>query len=224
MWPCILTVAIARVGFWLGNKSLVDFNAGKTELSSFHRSFNSGAIDVKMNGSILEERLCFKIQGLSLYSKLNWGLYIHCIAKTAPKKIETLMCFSFSWGYSYLSKSTFWPYVEYCCHIRAHNCYLNMLDKVQKLKCRAVDPSNVASLNPKTHFKNVVRLSLHLKWLNWFFFLFLLGRSFVTLIVCMIFLSVLLDIIRMSMSTVCFPTHLDSWILCLPNAFLWSTI
>ena len=89
MWPCIWTVATARVGFWLGNKSLVDFNAGKTELSSFHWSFNSGAIDVKMNGSILEERLCFKILGLSFYSKLNWGLYIDCIAKTAPKNIET---------------------------------------------------------------------------------------------------------------------------------------
>ena len=142
------------------------------------------------------------------------------------------MCFSFSWGYSYLSKSTFWPYVEYCCRIWAHNCYLNMLDKVQKQKCRTVDPSNVASLNPKTHCQNVARSSLlsrylinvRLKWLNWFFFLFLLGRPFVTLIVCMIFLSVLLDVIRMSMSTVCFPTHLDSWILFLPNAFLWSTI
>ena len=33
---------------------LVDFNAGKTQLVYFDRSKNSGAIGVKMNGSVLE--------------------------------------------------------------------------------------------------------------------------------------------------------------------------
>ena len=37
-----------------GRKWLVDFNAGKTQLVSFGWSKNSGAIDVKMNGSVLE--------------------------------------------------------------------------------------------------------------------------------------------------------------------------
>ena len=39
-----------------GKKWLVDFNAGKTQLVSFDRSNNNGSIDVKMGGSILEEK------------------------------------------------------------------------------------------------------------------------------------------------------------------------
>ena len=42
-----------------GRKWLVDFNAGKTQLVSFDRSKNTGAVDVKMDGSILEERNIF---------------------------------------------------------------------------------------------------------------------------------------------------------------------
>ena len=39
-----------------GRKWLVDFNAGKTQVVSFDRSKNTGAIDVKMDGSVLEEK------------------------------------------------------------------------------------------------------------------------------------------------------------------------
>ena len=39
-----------------GKKWLVDFNAGKTQLVSFDRSNNNGSIDVKMDGSVLEEK------------------------------------------------------------------------------------------------------------------------------------------------------------------------
>ena len=42
-----------------GKKWLVDFNAGKTQLVSFDWSNNTGAIDVKMYGSILEEKIIF---------------------------------------------------------------------------------------------------------------------------------------------------------------------
>ena len=38
-----------------GRKWLVDFNAGKTQVVSFDQSNNIGAIDVKMDGSVLEE-------------------------------------------------------------------------------------------------------------------------------------------------------------------------
>ena len=38
-----------------GRKWLVDF-AGKTQLVSFDRSKNTGAIDVKMDGSVLEDK------------------------------------------------------------------------------------------------------------------------------------------------------------------------
>ena len=39
-----------------GRKWLVDFSAGKTQLVSFDRSYNTCAIDVKMDGSVLEEK------------------------------------------------------------------------------------------------------------------------------------------------------------------------
>ena len=39
-----------------GRKLLVDFTAGKTQLVLFDRSKNTGAIDVKMDGSVLEEK------------------------------------------------------------------------------------------------------------------------------------------------------------------------
>ena len=74
-----------------GKKWLVDFNAGKTELVSFDRSKNNGSIDVKMGGSILEDKSSFKMLGLTFSSKLDWGSYIISTAKTAPKKIGALI-------------------------------------------------------------------------------------------------------------------------------------
>ena len=56
-----------------GRKWLVDFNTGKTQLVLFDRSNNTGAIDVKMDGSVLEEKSFFKMLGLILSSKLDWG-------------------------------------------------------------------------------------------------------------------------------------------------------
>ena len=53
-------------------KWLVDCNAEKTQLFSFDRSNNTSAIDVKMDGSVFEEKSSFKMLG----SKLDWGSYI----------------------------------------------------------------------------------------------------------------------------------------------------
>ena len=70
-----------------GKKWLVDFTAGKTQLVSFDQSNNNGFIDVKMGGSILEEKSSFKMLVLTLSSKWDWGSYIISIAKSASKKI-----------------------------------------------------------------------------------------------------------------------------------------
>ena len=51
-------------------KWLVDFIDGKTQLVLFDRSNNSGAIDVKISESALEEKSCFKMLRLS-FSLLN---------------------------------------------------------------------------------------------------------------------------------------------------------
>ena len=55
---------------------LVDFIAVKTQLLSFDQSNTAGAIDKKMDGSVLEENSSFKMLGLTFSSKLDWGFYI----------------------------------------------------------------------------------------------------------------------------------------------------
>ena len=51
-----------------GRKWLVDFSAGKTQLVSFDRCNNTGAIDVKMDGYILEEKSSFKMLDIDVLS------------------------------------------------------------------------------------------------------------------------------------------------------------
>ena len=112
-----------------GKKRLVDFNAGKTQLVLFDQSNNNGSIDVKMDGSVLEEKSSFKMLGLTFSSKLDWDSYIISIAKTALKKIGALICSikSFSPEFAlYLYKSTIRPCMEYCCHVWTGS-YLELL-------------------------------------------------------------------------------------------------
>ena len=128
-----------------GRKWLVDFNAGKTQLVSFDRSKNTGTIDGKMDGSVLEEKTSFKMLGLTFSSKLDWSSYSVSIAKTASKKIGALirsMKFLFPEVPLYLYKSTIRSCMEYCCHVwaGAPSCYLELLDKLQKWICRTVGP------------------------------------------------------------------------------------
>ena len=54
-----------------GRKWLVYFNVGKAQLVSFDRSNNTGAIDVKMDGSVLEEKSSLKMRELTFSSKLD---------------------------------------------------------------------------------------------------------------------------------------------------------
>ena len=67
---------------------LVDFDDGKNNIYLFNWSKSSVAINVKMDGSILEEKSSFKILGVSFSSKLDSGSYIVSIIKTAFKKSE----------------------------------------------------------------------------------------------------------------------------------------
>ena len=190
---------------------------------------STGAIDVKMDGSVLEEKSSFKMLGLTFSSKLDWGSYIVSIAKTASNKIGALirsMKFLSPEVALYLYKSTIRPCMEYCCPVwaGAPSCYLELLDKLQKRICRTVGPALVASLEPLAHHQHVASLSLFYRY---YFgrcsselaqlvpFLILEGDLLVFLIDCMIFLSPFLDVTRMSMSTVSFLAQLDSGILCL---------
>ena len=56
--------------------------------------------------------------------------------------------------------------MEYCCQVwtGAHNCYLELLDKLQKLTCMTVGPSLAASIEPLAHCRNVASLSLFYRY------------------------------------------------------------
>ena len=148
-----------------GRKWLVDFNAGKTQLASFDRSNNTDVINVKMDESVFDEKSSFKLLGLTVSSKLDWGVCIISFGKTASKKIGALirsMKFLSPEVALYLYKSTIRPCMEYYCHVWAGipSCYWELLDKQQKRICRTVGPSLAASLEPLAHRRNVARLRL----------------------------------------------------------------
>ena len=164
-WLQNLNLIYDTVGW--GRKWLFDFNAEKTQLFSFDRSSNTGAIDVKMDGPVLEEKSSFKMLGLTFPSKLDWGSYIISIAKSNSKKNGALtrsMKFLSPEVALYLYKFTIWPCMEYCCHCHiwagAPSCYLELLRKLQKRTCRTAGPSFAASLKPLAHRRNVASLSL----------------------------------------------------------------
>ena len=61
------------------------------KLILFDWSNNSGAVDVKMGVSFLQKKLSFKMLGLTVSSKLDWGPYIISVAWTPSKKIGALI-------------------------------------------------------------------------------------------------------------------------------------
>ena len=68
----LLNLNLIYETLWTGGKKwLVDFSAGKTQLVSFDRSNNNASTDVKMDGSVLEEKSSFKMLGLTFSSKLG---------------------------------------------------------------------------------------------------------------------------------------------------------
>ena len=76
-----------------GRNWLVDFNTGKTQLALTDRSNNTGAIYMKIGGSVPEEKSSsFNILGLTFSFKYNWASHIISIAKTVFKKIGALIC------------------------------------------------------------------------------------------------------------------------------------
>ena len=90
-----------------------------------------------MDGSVPEEKSSFKMVGLTLPCKLDWGSHMISIAKTASKKIGAFtgsMKFLSPEVALYLYKSTIQPCMEYCCHVwaGAPSCYLELFDKLQK--------------------------------------------------------------------------------------------
>ena len=143
---------------------LDDFNNEKTQLVSFDWSNNTGTIDVKMDGSILEEKSSFKMLVLTFSSKLNWGSYIISITKTDFKQTGALihsMKFLSPEAALHLYKSTIWPYMDWS---GAPSCYLELLVKLQKEIPRTVGPSLTVCHEPLANHQNVASLSLSYRY------------------------------------------------------------
>ena len=61
-----------------------------------------------------------------------------------------------------LYKTTIWPCMEYCCHawVGDPNCYLNLLDMLQRPVCRTFGPTFAASLGLLAHHQDIANFSL----------------------------------------------------------------
>ena len=60
----------------------------ETQLVLFDRSNNNVSIDVKVNGSVLEEKSSFKMLGLALFSKLDGARTLSLLLKLPPRKLK----------------------------------------------------------------------------------------------------------------------------------------
>ena len=139
-----------------GRKWLVDFNARKAQVVLFEQSNNTGGLDVKMDGSVLEENSSFKMLGLTFSSKLDWGSYFISIAKTASKKFfspEVAL---------HLYKFTMLSCIECCCHTwaGAPSYFLELLDKLQERACVDCWSFTSVYLKPFVDCQKVASLSL----------------------------------------------------------------
>ena len=176
MWSGIWSVATIRIGFWtwiwstrhcgLGQEVACWFQCWK---NSFDQSNSTVTTDVKVVGSVFEEKHLLRCWGwLSL---LNWigATTLYLLLKLPPRKLESWFVL---WSFFslevalYLCKSTVQPCMEHCCHVwvGAPSYYLELLDKLQKRICRTIGPSLAASLEPLTHRWNVASLSLFYRY------------------------------------------------------------
>ena len=64
----------------------LESNLQVTQLLLLDWSNDTGAVDVKQDGYVLEEKSSFKMLRLSVSTKFDWGSYIISIVKTASKK------------------------------------------------------------------------------------------------------------------------------------------
>ena len=80
---------------------------------------------MKMDNAVLEKNLSFKMLGLTVSAKLDWGSYIISIGKTASKIFGALIrCMKFLTPEvaQYFYKTTILQCMDYCCHL--YCCHL----------------------------------------------------------------------------------------------------
>ena len=129
----------------------------------FDRFNNSGAINVKMYGSVLKEKSTFKVLALAFSSKLDWSSYFVSIAKNECLQeswsLDSFYEVSFCESALYFYKSISQPCMKYCCHVRvnAPSCYLDMLDNYRNGYV-GLDPSRAVFFEPLAHRRNMATI------------------------------------------------------------------
>ena len=154
----IWSVATTRIGFWTwmwstrldwDRKWLADFNAGKTQLTSFDQSNKIVPDDVKTDGSVLlwKNYLLKCWCCVSLLNQIR-VLELSLLLKLPSRKLELsfslwssfllrFLCISINLPYDLAWNTAIW--------VCAPSCYLEMLDKLQKLLWGTVGHSFAAS-------------------------------------------------------------------------------
>ena len=80
-----------------------------------------------MDGSVLEQKSNFKMLELTFSSKLDWGSYIICIAKSASKKIGTLiLSYGLAWN-TFVMSGLMRLVATWICWINYKNGYAGLL-------------------------------------------------------------------------------------------------
>ena len=80
-----------------------------------------------MDGSVLEQKSRFKMLELTFSSKLDWGSYIISIAKSASKKIETLILpYGLAWN-TFVISGLVLLVATWICWINYKNGYAGLL-------------------------------------------------------------------------------------------------
>ena len=135
------------------------FNAGKTQLVLLCQSNNTCAIDVKMDGSVLEKKSSFKMLGW--FSTVNWigALTLSLLLKLPPRKLEPWFVLWSFFLLRLLCISINLPYA----HVWNTVVTSGLLSR-QKRICRTVGPSFAAWLEPLAHRQNVASLNLFYRY------------------------------------------------------------
>ena len=127
---------LAQILAW-GQDCIGTFNDRKTKPISVSRSKDRNFPAVHMGPQVLAYSEDLRILGMDITSDLSWGKYISGIAKSAAMRVGCLSRarkFTPLSALLYLYKTSIRPLIAYCSHIwaGAPDCYLGMLDKVQR--------------------------------------------------------------------------------------------
>lgn len=155
-----------------GRLNLVDFNAGKTQATTFSRKVSSREPPLLMQGHQISPKNAMHLLGITVTSSICWHEHVSAIAKSASAKLSFLFRAKRYFTPSQLLllyKTQIRPGLEYCSHVwgSAPKHSLNLLDSIQKRAVRLIDhPEITRDLQPLALRRQVADLSLFYRYLH----------------------------------------------------------